>query len=165
MALIWPSSARFLEMPDEIVRERSAGSPASGYCWRTFLNRHEEEELLFSERDCRASLKEKRRKSCHSNRNLLARSLKKLYALPRPFFQKAVPLSRCAMMLPTLYQDEPFAALFPKEGKRALAPWRLALVTLMQFAEGLSDRQGAHAVRARLDWKYATSPRVRRSRL
>ncbi len=120
MALIWPSSARFLEMPDEIVRERSAGSPASGYCWRTFLNRHEEEELLFSERDCRASLKEKRRKSCHSNRNLLARSLKKLYALPRPFFQKAVPVSRCAMMLPTLYQDEPFAALFPKEGKRAL---------------------------------------------
>jgi transposase len=69
------------------------------------------------------------------------------------------------MMLPTLYQDEPFAALFPKEGKRARAPWRLALVTLMQFAEGLSDRQAAHAVRARLDWKYATSPRVRRSRL
>src|SRR6266571_1068272 len=25
----------------------------------------------------------------------------------------------------------------------------------MQFAEGLADRQAAHAVRARLDWKYA----------
>ena len=59
------------------------------------------------------------------------------------------------MMLPTLFQDEMFAALFPKDGQPALAPWRLALVTIMQFAEGLSDRQAAHAVRARLDWKYA----------
>jgi transposase len=59
------------------------------------------------------------------------------------------------MMLPTLFQDEMFATLFPKDGQPALAPWRLALVTIMQFAEGLSDRQAAHAVRARLDWKYA----------
>lgn len=57
--------------------------------------------------------------------------------------------------LGTLYQDERFAALFPKDGQPALAPWRLALVTIMQFAERLSDRQAAHAVRARLDWKYA----------
>src|SRR6266487_2151149 len=57
--------------------------------------------------------------------------------------------------LGTLYQDEMFVALFPKEGQPALAPWRLALVTIMQFAEKLSDRQAAHAVRARLDWKYA----------
>ena len=34
-------------------------------------------------------------------------------------------------------------------------PWRLALVTVMQFAEGLSDRQAAEVVRARIDWKYA----------
>src|SRR5260221_11233287 len=57
--------------------------------------------------------------------------------------------------LGTLYQDEMFAALFPKDGQPALAPWRLALVTILQFAEGLSDRQAAHAVRAHLDWKYA----------
>jgi transposase len=57
--------------------------------------------------------------------------------------------------LGTLFQDEMFAALFPKDGQPALAAWRLALVTIMQFAEGLSDRQAAHAVRARLDWKYA----------
>ena len=57
--------------------------------------------------------------------------------------------------LGTLFQDELFASLFPKDGQPALAPWRLALVTLMQFAERLSDRQAAHAVRARLDWKYA----------
>ena len=36
--------------------------------------------------------------------------------------------------LGTLYQDELFATLFPKEGQPALAPWRLALVTIMQFA-------------------------------
>ena len=31
----------------------------------------------------------------------------------------------------------------------------LALVTAMQFAEDLSDRQAADAVRGRIDWKYA----------
>lgn len=42
---------------------------------------------------------------------------------------------------------------FPK-GQPAAAPWRLALVTLLQFAESLSDRQAADAVRSRIDWKY-----------
>lgn len=54
-----------------------------------------------------------------------------------------------------IYQNAQFAALFPKEGQPALAPAQLALVTLFQFAEGLSDRQAADAVRARIDWKYA----------
>jgi transposase len=54
-----------------------------------------------------------------------------------------------------LYEDEAFAALFPRRGRPAEAPWRLALVSVMQFAEGLSDRQAAEAVRSRLDWKYA----------
>jgi len=36
-----------------------------------------------------------------------------------------------------------------------LAPWRLALITILQVAEKLPDRQAADAVRARLDWKYA----------
>lgn len=57
--------------------------------------------------------------------------------------------------LGVLYQDEMFAALFPKDGQPALAPWRLALVTLMQFVDGLPDRQAADAVRSRIDWKYA----------
>jgi transposase len=30
----------------------------------------------------------------------------------------------------------------------------LALVTILQFAEGLSDRNAADAVRTRIDWKY-----------
>src|SRR5262245_19166904 len=53
-----------------------------------------------------------------------------------------------------LCEDELFAALFPEDGPPAVAPWRLALVTLLQFAEGLSDRQAAAAVRSRIDWKY-----------
>jgi hypothetical protein len=31
----------------------------------------------------------------------------------------------------------------------------LALVLVMQYAEGLSDRQAAEAVWSRIDWKYA----------
>ena len=46
-------------------------------------------------------------------------------------------------------------ALFPTHGQPAFAPWRLALVTILQFAEGLADRQAADAVRSRIDWKYA----------
>src|ERR671922_406719 len=56
--------------------------------------------------------------------------------------------------LGTIYTDAAFAALFPTHGQPAEAPWRLALITLLQFAEGLSDRQAAEAVRARIDWKY-----------
>ena len=57
--------------------------------------------------------------------------------------------------LDTIYQDEIFMHLFSHTGQPAEAPWRLALVTIMQFAEGLSDRQAADAVRGRIDWKYA----------
>lgn len=54
-----------------------------------------------------------------------------------------------------LFRDEQFAALYAVRGQPAEAPWRLALATLMQFAEGLTDRQAADAVRSRIDWKYA----------
>lgn len=55
----------------------------------------------------------------------------------------------------TVYQDQDFADLFPRRGRPAEAPARLALATVLQFAEGLSDRQAADAVRGRIDWKYA----------
>ena len=42
----------------------------------------------------------------------------------------------------------------PGRGQPAEAPWRLALITVLQFAEGLSDRAAADAVRSRIDWKY-----------
>jgi len=57
--------------------------------------------------------------------------------------------------LGVLYSDDRFTDLFPERGQPAESPGRLALVTIMPFAEGLSDRQAADAVRARIDWKYA----------
>lgn len=59
--------------------------------------------------------------------------------------------------LGVFYSDADFADLFPTRGQPAFSPWRLALVTVMQFVEGLSDRQAAEAVRSRIDWKYALS--------
>jgi transposase len=56
--------------------------------------------------------------------------------------------------LGAIFTNADFAALFSHTGQPALAPWRLALVLVMQFAESLTDRQAADAVRARLDWKY-----------
>jgi transposase len=56
--------------------------------------------------------------------------------------------------LGAVFNDAGFADLYPALGQPAYAPWRLALTTLMQFREGLSDRQAAEAVRARIDWKY-----------
>src|SRR5919198_6201897 len=52
------------------------------------------------------------------------------------------------------YTDAQFADLFTTRGQPAEAPWRLALVSILQFAEELSDRQAADAVRSRIDWKY-----------
>ena len=57
--------------------------------------------------------------------------------------------------LGSIYDNVQFADLFPRRGQAAESPWRLALVTIMQFAENLTDRQAADAVRSRIDWKYA----------
>jgi transposase len=57
--------------------------------------------------------------------------------------------------LGTFFADEAFADLSSERGQPAESPWRLALITIMQFAENLADRQAADAVRSRIDWKYA----------
>lgn len=57
--------------------------------------------------------------------------------------------------LGTIYTTETFADMYPRVGQPGIAPWQLALVTVFQFLEGLSDRQAAEAVRSRIDWKYA----------
>jgi transposase len=49
--------------------------------------------------------------------------------------------------LGSLYTDDQFADLFPTHGQPAEAPWRLALVTVLQFMEHVTDRQAADAVR------------------
>jgi len=56
--------------------------------------------------------------------------------------------------LGTISEDEIFADVFSTTGRPAQAPWRLALVCVLQYVEDLSDRQAAEAVRARIDWKY-----------
>jgi transposase len=56
--------------------------------------------------------------------------------------------------LGAIYTDEEFADVYPERGQPALSPWRLALVTLLQYVEDLTDRQAAEAVRERIDWKY-----------
>ncbi len=53
--------------------------------------------------------------------------------------------------LGTIFADEQFCDLYSQRGQPAEAPWRLALVTLMQFCENLTDRQAAGAVRSRID--------------
>jgi transposase len=73
----------------------------------------------------------------------------------RAAFPKGSRYLQMRDVLGTVFADTDFAALYAARGRPVEAPWRLALVTVMQFAEGLSDRQAAEAVRARIDWKYA----------
>ncbi len=51
--------------------------------------------------------------------------------------------------------DDQFAGAYGVRGKPGWPPGRLALVTIFQMAEDLTDRQAAEAVRTRIDWKYA----------
>ncbi len=57
--------------------------------------------------------------------------------------------------LKSLYEDEQFADLFGVRGNPSEAPWRLAVMTVIQFVEDLTDVQAAEAVRSRIDVKYA----------
>jgi transposase len=74
--------------------------------------------------------------------------------IARAAFPRGNLSMQVADRLGTIDQDAQFAALFPRRGQPAEAPARLALVTVLQCAEGFSDRQAADAVRRRIDWKY-----------
>jgi transposase len=73
----------------------------------------------------------------------------------RAAFPKGTLAMQLRDTLGRVFADPMFAKLFPRCGQPAEAPWRLALVTILQFAENLSDRQAAEAVRGRIEWKYA----------
>ena len=79
----------------------------------------------------------------------------------RRLVQKSCPkgtaMTRLRDALGPVYQDEAFVELFPRRGRPAEAPWRLALVTVFQAMENLTDRQAAQMVALRMDWKYALS--------
>jgi len=73
----------------------------------------------------------------------------------RAAFPKGNPYMKLRDELGVLYQDDRFMGLFSKVGQPGEAPGLLAIVTIFQFMEGLSDRQTADSVRGRIDWKYA----------
>jgi transposase len=54
-----------------------------------------------------------------------------------------------------VFADVEFAQAFAVQGPAAWSPGRLALVTVLQMAENLTDRQAADAVRDKISWKYA----------
>jgi transposase len=73
----------------------------------------------------------------------------------RASFPKGHPLMSIADEFGLLYANAQFATLFSATGQPTLDPARLALVTVFQFMEGLSDEGAADAVRGHLAWKYA----------
>jgi transposase len=72
----------------------------------------------------------------------------------RSAFRKGALAIRARDELGAWYDDEAFGAVYGVRGKPGISPAQLAMVTVLQFAENLTDRQAADAVRGRLDWKY-----------
>src|SRR3954465_1979933 len=71
----------------------------------------------------------------------------------RAAFPKGTLVTRLRDEFSIIYQDEDFGRLYPSQGQPALAPWRLALVTVFQFLEnhvplGPALRPGAREARA-----------------
>ncbi|MEV4574830.1 IS1182 family transposase [Nonomuraea jabiensis] len=75
--------------------------------------------------------------------------------IARAAFPKGCLAIRLRNELGQVFTDDQFAQAFPARGGPGLSPGELALVAVLQFAEGLTDRQAADAVRGRIDWKYA----------
>jgi transposase len=73
--------------------------------------------------------------------------------IARAAFRKPNVYMRMRDDLGVFFADAAFAPLFPTHGQPAHAPWRLALVTIVQYAEGLPDEQAATSVSGRIDWK------------
>jgi transposase len=57
--------------------------------------------------------------------------------------------------LAAVFTDDQFAGAFGARGAPAESPGALALVTALQFAENLTDRQAVGMVARAIDWKYA----------
>lgn len=69
-------------------------------------------------------------------------------------FPKGHPYLRIRDTFGAIFAAPDFRDLFVQTGRPAVDPARLAIVTILQFAERLSDQQAAHAVAGRIDWKY-----------
>ncbi|MGA2828082.1 MAG: IS1182 family transposase [Streptosporangiaceae bacterium] len=72
----------------------------------------------------------------------------------RAAFRKGTLAMRARDELGAWYDDAAFASSYGVRGAPGISPAQLAMVTVLQFTENLTDRQAADAVRGRLDWKY-----------
>ena len=72
----------------------------------------------------------------------------------RAIFPKGNLCITMADCLSSFLCDQDFSALFSTQGQPSVSPLRLALVTILQYIEGLTDRQASDGVRSRIDWKY-----------
>ena len=59
--------------------------------------------------------------------------------------------------LDAIYEDEQFLALYPESGQYAEQPWRLAMMSVIQYMENYTDRQACEAMKDRIALKYALS--------
>ncbi|MGW4519357.1 IS1182 family transposase [Streptomyces sp. NPDC004393] len=76
-------------------------------------------------------------------------------AVARAAFPKGSLAIRVRDRLAEVFADEPFAEAFGVRGAPGLSPGALSLVTVLQFAENLTDRQAAAMTIRAIDWKYA----------
>ena len=72
----------------------------------------------------------------------------------RAAFPKGHKYISIASTFEELYEYYDFNELYSELGQSAEHPARLAIVLILQFAEGLSDREAADSVRHNLLWKY-----------
>jgi transposase len=72
----------------------------------------------------------------------------------RAAFRKGTLAIRARDQLGAWCDDGAFCGAYGVRGAPGISPAQLAMVTVLQFTENLTDRQAADAVRGRLDWKY-----------
>lgn len=75
-------------------------------------------------------------------------------AVARAAFRHGSLAMRVRDELGEVFFDGAFMDAFGIRGRPGISPGQLAMVTVLQFAENLTDRQAADAVRGRIDWKY-----------
>jgi transposase len=96
-----------------------------------------------------------REPSCHSTPDRPVRSPKRPSASPTPLSPRAPSDSASPTNSDRSTATTSSPSCSPPRGQPAASPARLALTSVLQYLEGLSDRQAADAVRGRLDGKYA----------
>lgn len=75
-------------------------------------------------------------------------------AVAKKVFKKGNRYVKVRDELGIVFANEKFKHLFSHQGRAAEAPGNLAIILVMQHLEGLSDREAAEQVGARIDWKY-----------